>query len=1497
MRYKALFLMVMLLPVTWAMGQKQKTVEFTAANLPTELLEYLNKATSDSDKQKANTKVVASFRSAYDMMTPAMQQRVADIYTYAVKAHLKGNPDIANLATTMTAYSGNPNFGDWVSALEQMRKRAAKAKPVNDFVDFSSLLLSERVLYRSSSCEWRFDTKTPFRIVVNDGAVTVHFDSPADLHYASAKDASVIHGTTGVYYYKDNRWVGNGGRIDWSRTGLGAEACYAELSHYQAETKFPKFTADSVQFVNTHYFSHPIPGRIEEVLSSAMEPEKYGYPRFRSYQRDFVIKDILPDIDYSGSFMMNGSKFITASSKHPASLIFKRAGKAQLAVTSLKFTITPDRLMAENAMVAFYLGEDDSISNTGITVRYLPADKKVTLINDAKRNFYSPYIDTYHQLDIYSEALTWNINTDEVEFSGLGSSGTVSTASFESSSYYTYKKYREIQGIDDVSPVKRVYDYAEANTYYFSVSKFADYIGLDMSQALLMIHTLAHHGLVSYNEITGYVLVKDKLEDYVKAFSHAKGFDYDALTLESSTRGINARLTLADNVLDMRGVEKFVVSDSLRVMVYPRSGKLSVGKNRSIHFNGRVDAGKFILFVSDCDYSYEQFNFDMPHVDSVFFYVPEFDNPDTDHIVYTPLYNLVGTLHVDKPDNHCGLTKNKEYPMFDSRENSFVYFDKSIIQGGQYTKDRFYYTLHPFTIRSMGDFVTDSVKFNGVLTSANIFPDITYPLSVQRDYYLGFQVETPDGGYPTYGGKGTYRHHISLDHNGLRGNGNLQYLASNSRSKDFLFLPDSMLAITDTFYVREEQGFPDIRNGRTSQHWLPYLDSMAVASIKQGNAFQMYHNDAILRGHVAVQPSGASAAGVATMNEATLSSPYFKLQTMEMDARVSDFTLRSNTFNAIAFTAKGVISHVDYKKRRADLQSPAGMTRTELQLVQYEAYADKFSWEMDKKELDLLNSTRESSEGLDAMDVRMRLGKLHDMPGVRFVSTDAAKKQLTYNSLRSVYHYEKGDLSSKGVYLIQVADAAIAPNADTVHIAKGGTMRVLNNANLVCNRDSAFHLIYNADLLVEASDNYSGKGYIDYVDDVDKVQRLFLSNISVSPQGITMAQGNISAESDFTLSSAFGFAGKVRAEGNRRELFFDGGVRLLQNCIANDKLGLLAYADYTDPAHVHINVPKLPTDWKGHRITASILMEPSILQPQTAFLTNDRAADNELLSASGVLTYLGDRGQYMIGSEEKVSDPDAVVEPYLALNTSDCTVEGEGPVDFTMKRTQANLYTYGLGSFGVRRYDDDYLSTVFGITFPISQELVTSLAANIKDDLRLAPVSPKTNPALMHALMYHLGADEGAAVYADYSENGKFEELPQAMRSMLLFDNVRWLYAPSMGYFYDGKVGLIAVDGEQLNLEMKLKAQITMRSGSQQIILYLQAANDHWYYFKFDSNSQELIVYSSNGLWLDKIKALSPDQRRVSKDGLGTFRYYVGNNTSEVSTYLRWFAETAYSRP
>ena len=130
---------------------------------------------------------------------------------------------------------------------------------------------------------------------------------------------------------------------------------------------------------------------------------------------------------------------------------------------------------------------------------------------------------------------------------------------------------------------------------------------------------------------------------------------------------------------------------------------------------------------------------------------------------------------------------------------------------------------------------------------------------------------------------------------------------------------------------------------------------------------------------------------------------------------------------------------------------------------------------------------------------------------------------------------------------------------------------------------------------------------------------------------------------------------------------------------------------------------------------------------------------------------------------------------------------------------------------------------------------------------------------------------------------------------MLLFDRVRWQYMPGMGYYCDGKVGLAAIDGKPIGLEVRLKAQISKRGNAQHMTFYVEAARDHWYFFRYDLMAQELVIYSSMGTFEDAVKALPADKRRVEKDGLGTFRYLIGNNRSEVNSWLTTFSKTVYS--
>lgn len=1471
-------------------AQKGRITEFTTEGLPMEMLEYLNQATSDKEKKSEISKLINVFTSTYKMMSSEEQSRLTAISNVVLKLKVRQLPDVSNFISTvnkMRSAGESENFDQWLSCIEFIQGRNKKVKDFTDFVEFTDGLVSSRTLHASRSCTWQMQSGCKYRMKIENGEIKIVVDSPIELYYSSDKDNGTIYGTKGEYYYFDNTWKGNGGRLNWDRTGIPTTACWANLSKYEAVTKFPKFVADSVQFTNTNYFSQPIYGRVEEALSAKIEPEKYTFPKFRSYQKDFMMKDVLPGVDYRGSFMMNGSKFITSDTKNPATLIFYRQGQPFITVNSVKFTITSNRIVSENAAVKIYI-DGDSISNNGITVRYLAGEKQVNLINDSKRNYYSPYSNSYHNLDMYCESITWKMAEDKLDFAMLGASGDQSFSTFESNSYYSEQKFREIQGIDQVSPVIRVYRYMQMRdmTYDFFMDEFAKAIKMDIMQAKSMIHTLAKSGLVSYNEAQGKVYVNDKLVDYAKASAKSKDYDYDALILQSSSKNNNAELDLSTNSLNVHGVEKFVLSDSQQVAIYPNQGELTVRKNRDIDFNGRINAGRFIFYATGATFKYDAFKVDLPQVDSMIFYVTKFNNPQEEHIVYTPLHNLTGFLQIDQSDNHSGLKKvTEQYPIFTSQKDSYVYYDRKDIHNGAYVRDKFYYTIRPFVVKNMVKFVTDSLSFNGVLTSAGIFPDIEEPLKVQPDYSLGFVRKSPRTGYPAYGGKGKFTNRIDLSYRGLRAQGQVEYLTSVIESKTIYFMPDSMVSVSDTFYVKEQGSFPDIRNSRAMQRWYPYADSMRVSQLQNGPQFKMYHNDALLAGHTVLKPEGAYASGAITIKEGTLESLRFALQPKDMYSNVTAFTLRSDVYNNIAFYATDMKSHVDYTKRRADFVANAELGRTQLPLLQYAAYVDKFSWEMDRKELDLINSKSESSQGLEGLTLRERFAH-KEQPGALFVSTNPTKDSLNFHAVRSTYLYNAGQLTCRQVFTVNSADAVIAPGGDTLHIRQGGTIDLMKHSQILASRENRYHLIYDADVLLDGARKYSGKGYIDYVDVDNKKQRIYLSSIAPDNRGVSVGNGFIPDSADFTLNSAFGFAGNVRVEADKEHYYFDGGVRLLHKCPTNAELGLLAYSSYLDPKQILVSVPEIPTDWKGNRITASLLFNKLDMKPYAAFLTQERAADNELMGAYGYVTYDNDNHQYMIASAEKIQDPENVVDKYLTLNTETCEMTAEGPINFNVKQNYVNVFNYGTATLGGAKEGDLEMQSIFGFTFPIDEKVLGTMAQLIGDDLRLSPSQPG-NEATRRAMIYYMGAEQGAEAYSNYVSTGFYDKMPKEFESTILIEGLDWQYDPVLGYRYDGVASLSMIGKKQLHLATRVKAQLHRKGNGVYLVLYIQVASDHWYYFNYEFNSQQMLIQSSVGEWVDMIKALPADKRHVSgKSDQGDYRYRISPSRSEVPNFL-----------
>jgi len=70
------------------------------------------------------------------------------------------------------------------------------------------------------------------------------------------------------------------------------------------------------------------------------------------------------------------------------------------------FIIEPDRVNASKAAITIF-HQDDSIYHSGVRLRYMHEKREVSLLRTEKGLMESPYFNTFHRIEIDSEAIYW----------------------------------------------------------------------------------------------------------------------------------------------------------------------------------------------------------------------------------------------------------------------------------------------------------------------------------------------------------------------------------------------------------------------------------------------------------------------------------------------------------------------------------------------------------------------------------------------------------------------------------------------------------------------------------------------------------------------------------------------------------------------------------------------------------------------------------------------------------------------------------------------------------------------------------------------------------------------------------------------------------------------------------------------------------------------------------------------------------------------------------
>jgi hypothetical protein len=1307
--------------------------------------------------------------------------------------------------------------------------------------------------------------------------------SATDLICYTYGDSVTIYNTKGIYFPLLSHWAGQEGSVNWLRAGLDPGQIYADLHDYQVQMKYSRFVADSVDFYYKKYFSSSLSGRYTDMTQADISESRASYPRFESYEKQIFIPNLFRNIDYMGGFSMEGAKIIGSGSlSGDAHLVIKKDEKELMRLKSKVFIIYPDMINAASTSITIYY-ENDSIFHPGLQMKYLDEKKELTLSRDQQLRVFSPWFDSYHKIEIYCEEFSWNLGESKIDFGMMRGPNQQGKAVFESSNYYTLGRYDKLQGIDKQNPLAIFKKFSELKKKKeFTLEELCLYMQRPPEQVESQILNLTTRGFLIYDidDRKGYF--NDKLFDYVNAKNNK--IDYDVIFFNSEVlRKSNAILTLDSFELRVQGIPSVFLSDSQQVFIYPKNQEIILKKNRNFLFSGKVEAGLFDLYARNCSFDYNKFMLDMPTIDSMSFYVPGrgIDPNTRKHPlvkVKTNITGVTGELLIDDPGNKSGLKSYPQYPIFISKNDALVTWDKKYIQNGVYKRENFFYKVYPFKFRSLNRFPTDSLQFKGYLSSAGIFPEIEQPLKVRPDYSLGIETKTDANGLPLYGDKGRYVNKIDLSNAGLRGDGTIYYLNSTTTSNDFIFYPDSMKTLAKTFRATEllaEVESPAVSGDSVTELWLPYRDSLIVSTSKWDfrKRISMYNNQSEFSGNLSLSPNGMTGNGTVRIKDAEMDSRQFLFKQHTFDANIANFRIRSYNLAELSISTKNYQTHFDFEDRKGEFKSNIGISKVEFPVNRYSCTMDRFDWLIDSEEIALYNDKNSKIVAADTVSLDNLID--FDFTGSEFISEHPKQDSLRFFALRAKYNLKTNLIRAEEVKIIKVADAAIFPDSGKVSILKDAQMTPLSRAIIIANQRNRYHRFFNADVTIVSRKKYIASGNYDYIDRNTERQEIKFSKISIDTSGHTFAEGMIPDSGNFRLSPEFAYAGEVLLNAYRKNLIFDGGFRPLTDCFRRYPWKV-KFRSEIDPENILLPVNTSPTSINNEKLLLGMGYSNAENRIYPAFfIKKEYYNDSVMIAPDGILSYNADKGIFNVSNPEKQKNPGEMTNSFSLL-TEQCLFHTEGRINLNLNSGPMKMETYGGMNYFIIP-DSVNVRVAMAFNFPFSESALEKFSLQVQS-INLDGITVLNTP-LYNTMRSLMGQKEFDKVKSDLELLGRFKKFPEELiRTLFLADvNLRWDSANKTWISF-GRIGIGNIGKNQVNRYANGIVELIKKKNGDDFTIYIELTKNDWYYFNYRNN--QLQVLSSNLEFNDLIteaQKSKSEQNRVDNIAKG-FRYFLSTD-------------------
>ena len=1268
--------------------------------------------------------------------------------------------------------------------------------------------------------------------------------SGATFNIATKNDSITFRNVKGTAMAFNNLFVGEKALFDWSYVGLNSSEVYAELDKFLMNLSKTELFAENVTFTYKGKIEKPIKGSFAFRAANRVDKSNVTYPSFASYSNKINLGNIGEGLVLTGGFSISGRTINTASADMGNStLILSKAGVQKFKAVSKGFEITDSAVTSRQAAIIIPFS-GDTIFHFGVRFSYLKT-KSILKLTQSTGNFKNAnFYDTYHKLEINTEAAQYDINKNKIDFYIINARNQVPVKLY-STEYFEEDRFDQLKGIFPFNPLQIAIGYSKSgkgNSFY------ADDLATANKQNPATVRSamgiLAQEGFAEYNPQSGFIKLTKKAWHYYLSKTNRK--DFDGIQLQSlSPQKTNVTLDMLTKKMVANGVKRTYLCRPLNVYMEPdSSGEVIIEKNRKITFSGFVNAGRFQFGGKSFRFDYDSFMVHMGRVDVVNINISKdynigiYGGENIKHKrLGIELDKSKGELYVSKPNNKSGKRPTPEYPIFHASTGGVVYFDKKEILGGAYDRNVFF-KIPPFTVDSLNSEQEQAIAFDGIFHSKGIFPEFKERLTLQHDLSLGFEHSVPKEGYPIYGTKGRYYEKLSLNMLGIRGSGKLETMGATILSEDLIFYPDSLIAIGSSADVKKqtttEVHHPDIQIEEHEVKWFPKRDTLIFQTFNK--PFTLYANNATFEGKVGLTPKASFADGKMITHGSEIVSAKHLLKEESFLSRYSNFKINSTASEKPNMVSSNVKVDFDLKGNKAVISPEVeGYASDTFPHVQYSTSISRCEWDLEKQTLTMGNKK----------DVKSKLAD--------FYSVNPEADSLRFKAGYAFYDLKKQFLNVLGVQTVKVADCQILPDSAQLTIFEGGKIETLENAVVQMDSANKFHKLTKAKIDILSRNEFSGTAQYDYSTSEkethkEAVSEFVFSEITektalkrkktiMTKRLITVAKIYIEEEEKLHISQGILFKGFMELHSNQKNPVFNGFVKLdLKH--TNNVGSWIAYQREVDSSEVVLNLAEAKTD-NGTPISTGIHISVDGTKAYSSFISaKENESDKDLFKVVGNLKFDPVSKEYIVADPKKMQNP-FTDGNLLSLNDNTSSIRFEGKANFIQPLTDFDIATsvIGKGNLDSSSY---FINMMASIPMnKVNPAALLSMTNNIAlyAAERSAPYANDYTDQLRVKLVNIIGKKAFDSYEKQVSQgNQKNLSTISKLSTSLVLSQVNLVWSPQYSAFYSkGPIGVSNILKKEVNAMIDGYVEIKRSTTGDAIRILLTPQGEKWYYISYEN--------------------------------------------------------------